>query len=319
MSIETLLSEQKESLEHFFNLVDKKKIELILKKLLACKGAVILSGVGKSGYIAEKVSKTLLSTGTHSFFLSSQEALHGDIALVSEEDVCLLFSKSGETKELLDIVPFLKKRKAFVISAVSDIESSLAKTSDLAIALPIKRELCPYNLAPTTSTLLQLMLGDVLAVGLMKAKKFSVEDYSQNHPLGNIGKRSTLKVKDLMLTEDALPLVSKETQIVDLLAKLSSKKCGCVLVVDNKMCLEGIFTDGDLRRCIEADRFGFLQKPVNDFMTRMPKFISAEEYAYKSIAMMEEGRQVTVLPVVTDNKVVGLLRLHDVISAGLKN
>lgn len=314
--LKTLFDEYKDSLSHFFDLIDLKKVEELLNRLLACKGSIIFSGVGKSGFIAEKLSKTLLSTGTRSFHLQSQDALHGDIALLSKDDILILLSKSGDTEELLKLVPFAKKRGVFITALVSNSNSKLAKEADFHITLPCKKELCPFNLAPTTSSALQLIFGDILAVALMKHKKFTEADFAGNHPSGTIGKKTTILVKDLMLKGEELPLISPQSRVIDVLAELSSKKCGCLIVVE-KMHLRGIFTDGDLRRAIESDRAAFINKTISSYMNSSPKWISEDELAYRALAYMEEGRPVTALPVLRNLEVVGLIRLHDIVQKGL--
>jgi arabinose-5-phosphate isomerase len=315
--VKNLFHEHKLNLDYFFNKVDCDRVEELLQHLTQCSGKLIFCGVGKSGMIAEKLAMTLLSTGTNALFLNAQNALHGDIALVGKDDIVIFFSKSGQTQELLWLVPFIKSRGAYVVAVVSNGTSSLAMMSDFHIELPFLKELCPFNLAPTTSATLQGIFGDILVVALMKRKGFTKDSYAANHPFGSIGKKLIVMVSDLMLKGNDLPLCSKEDLLVDMLSELSSKRCGCLLVVDKDNKLEGIFTDGDLRRAIEADKFNLFEKRIGEYMTVDFKWVEADVLASEALSMMEEGKAVTVLPVLSGRKVLGLLRLHDIIQAGL--
>ena len=232
--VKTLFQTQREYLDHFFDQIDYEKTEMIIDKLLSCKGNIILSGVGKSGIIANKLAMTMLSTGTKALFVSPTDALHGDIGIVSKDDVFISITKSGETKEIIDLVPFVRKKGASFIAIVSNSSSTLAKLSDMFITLPVKKEIYPFNLAPTTSTAVQLIFGDVLAVELMRRKKFSLDDYAINHPSGNIGKKITLRVEDVMLKGTDIPFCYPEDQLVDVIPTLSEGRCGALIVVDKK-------------------------------------------------------------------------------------
>ena len=319
--VKSLFQEQRSLIEHFFENIDLEKTAQILERFLNCTGTLIFTGVGKSGIIANKLAMTMLSTGTKALYLSSADALHGDMGIVQKDDIFIALSKSGETKELLDLIPYVRKKGAFLVTLVSNPESKLAKLADLAINLPLKRELCPFNLAPTTSTTLQLIFGDILAVALMQKKDFSLDEYALNHPSGSIGKKIILKVEDLMLKGSDLPLCSENDLLVDVLALLSSKRCGALLAVDQTGRLKGIFTDGDLRRAIEKDKKTFLEKKLKELMTENFKWISSSELAVKALEKMEEEpkRLVTILPVLDQHKKVqGLIRMHDILQAGLK-
>lgn len=314
-----LFKKIKEYLNFFFDNLDIKKANQILDVLYSCKNNIIFTGIGKSAIIANKIAMTMLSTGTKALYLPAIDALHGDIAVITEEDVFVVFSKSGETDELLNLIPYVKKRKAKVIAVVSNENSRLAKISDYYICLPLKKELCPYNLAPTTSTSIQLIFGDVLTIALMQKKNFSITQYALNHPAGAIGKQITLKVKDLMIKNDSLPICFEEDIIKDVLHILSSKKCGCLLVVDKKNKLKGIFTDGDLRRLIQKHS-DFFTKKMKDIMTLSPVSVVEDSLAIDAMREMETQKQITVMPVVEDNqKLIGLIRMHDIIQSGLKS
>jgi arabinose-5-phosphate isomerase len=317
--LQNLLKSQRLLLDHFFENLDFKTANLIFERLLSCKGSILFSGVGKSGHIAQKIAATFVSTGTRALFLSPADALHGDIGFVGEGDVFVALSKSGESEELLDLFPFLEKRGASTIAIVSDPKSRLSSAASMSLCLPILRELCPYNLAPTTSAAAQLIFGDCLAIALMQAKKFSQEDFAQNHPAGFLGRKITLKVSDLMLKEKEIPLCRLDQTLIDVLHQLSEGRCGCLLAEDDEGRLQGIFTDGDLRRAIQTQGALALQKRIGELMTLSPKTISPGELAYDGMRKMEEdpARLITVLPVIEQEKIVGLLRMHDILQAGL--
>lgn len=316
-----LFADQRRYVNAFFDALDLEETERILQKMLACKGFLVLTGVGKSGYIAQKVTATLVSTGTRARFLSVIDALHGDIGFLSSDDLLIAFSKSGESKELVDLFPFVQRRGASTIAVVSQSQSRLSRLADLSIVLPVVQELCPYNLVPTTSAAVQLIFGDCLAVALMKARQFSLNDLALNHPAGLLGKKITLKVSDLMLKGEELPICSASSRLLDVLHELSSKRCGCLVIVDNEAHFEGIFTDGDLRRALEKRGKSALEEPVGEFMTRSAKSISSEALVWDAMKQMEEDpkRLVTVLPVVEKGKVLGLIRMHDILQANFAN
>lgn len=312
-----LFADQRRYLDGFFDTVDLEQTERVLQKMLQCRGFLVLTGVGKSGHIAEKIAATLVSTGCKARFLSSGHALHGDIGFLSEDDLLIAFSKSGESKELIDLLRCAQNRKVSSIAVVSQSDSRLARMSDLSIVLPVTRELCPYNLVPTTSTAVQLIFGDCLAVALMKARQFSLDDLASNHPAGLLGRKITLKVADLMLKGDLLPLCAPSLSVLEVLHELSAKRCGCLLVVDEALSLKGIFTDGDLRRALEKKGQDALQMRVDQFMTLSPKTIRSDVLAWDALQKMEEdpARLITALPVIEEERVVGLIRMHDILQA----
>ena len=319
MSLSELFCQQQLYLNHFFNALNGQEAEAVFETLARCEGAIILSGVGKSGLIAQKISATLVSTGTRASFLSPGNALHGDIGAVSSSDVFLALSKSGETQELLDLIPAVQQKGARTIALVSSASSRLERICSQTVHLPVLRELCPYDLAPTTSTAVQLLFGDALAIALMKAKGFSVSDFAANHPAGLLGRKITMKVSDLMLKGNDLPLCLPTDLLIDVLHELSSKRCGCLLVVDEKKTLQGIFTDGDLRRSMEQKGAKALQLPMEDLMTLSPKTVGPAILALEAVHTMEKdsSRPITVLPVLERSQVIGLIRMHDIIQAGL--
>jgi arabinose-5-phosphate isomerase len=283
------------------------------------QGTIFLSGVGKSGIIAKKIAVTMSSSGTKALYLSPLNALHGDIGLVTSGDAVLFLSKSGETDELLHLCPAIRNKGARLISVVSSLDSRLAKACDLNIVLPVSKELCPFNMVPTTSTMVQLIFGDLLAIALMNRKQFTVDDFAQNHPAGRIGKRMTFTVRDLMITGDRVPLAAPENILIDALSEFSGKQCGCLLVIDAAERLLGIFTDGDLRRSLQRHGAMVLHKSLRELMTTTPRFIHAKMLAYDAMKFMEADpkRPITVVPVVEDGKVVGILKMHDIVQSGI--
>ncbi len=309
----------RQSLNQFFEVVDLNEAEEALKAIQACQGILFLSGVGKSGFIAQKLAATLVSTGTRAVFLSPGGALHGDIGIVSAQDVFLAFSKSGESEEILGLIPHVRKKGAFTIGVVSAPSSRLERATDLTVHLPAQKEICPYDLAPTTSTAAQLIFGDCLAIAVMRAKRFSATDFASNHPAGFLGRKITLKVSDLMLKGEAVPLCKNQDRLIDILHELTGKRCGCILIADD-FRLEGIFTDGDLRRAIHTKGEGALQTQMGTLMTCSPRTVGPDELAISALRQMEEdpGRLITVLPVLQGGRVVGLLRMHDILQSGLR-
>ncbi|MCB1067854.1 MAG: KpsF/GutQ family sugar-phosphate isomerase [Simkania sp.] len=317
--LKELFEEYQLNLNHFFDRINTAKAEEIFQEFKSCKGKLIFTGVGKSGIIAEKLSTTMISTGTTSLYLPPMNALHGDIGIVARDDLLICISKSGESEELLNLIPFVKERGAKAIAWVSNPQSRLLEVCDLGIHLPFIRELCPFDLAPTTSTAVQLIFGDVLTMALMKAKRFSLDEYALNHPAGNIGKKITIRVHDLMLKEHRLPISHPNQPLREGIIELTNKRCGCLLITDEEGNLKGIFTDGDLRRCIQKDPTGVLEKPMQELMT--PNFFSINEnlLAWEALTLMQQNpeRRVMMLPVLEGRKLVGLLHMHDIIQAGI--
>lgn len=318
--LKELLQKEKIYLDYFFDTIDLSRAEMIVNFLHGCQGVMIFSGIGKSGIVAEKIAMTMTSTGSRALFISSTNALHGDIGIVSEKDIFIFLSKSGESEELLQLIPPLRNKRVKIISIVSNPDSRLAKASDLFINLPLQQELCPFDMVPTTSAVIQLIFGDLLAIALMRLKNFSLDDYRMNHPAGRIGKRISLKVSDLMLTGANIPLCQPKDLLVDILVELSNKRCGCVLVVNEARALQGIFTDGDLRRSLQKHGPSSLHLPMENLMTKTARWISPEALAWHAMREMEDNQKnaITVLPVVGNEKnVVGLIKLHDIIQSGI--
>lgn len=315
----TLFTEQRSYLNAFFERIDCEKAEAFLQMCMACKGLIVFTGVGKSGIIAEKIATTFVSTGTKALYLPPTNFLHGDLGVLGEEDILIVISKSGETDELLALLPFVRRRKAKLLAIVSNPESRLAKECDLSIHLPVEKELCPFDLAPTTSTQVQLIFGDVLAVALMKAKGFSLNEYALNHPSGTIGKKMTVSVDELMVQEEALPFCKPEDFLGDVLTELTNKKYGCLLVVDEEKRFKGIFTDGDLRRALQNHGAVVLERKIESLMTRSAIVVPRGILAWEALKLMQRDpkRWVMMVPVVDEAKVVGLIRMHDIVQAGI--
>lgn len=320
MSLQRLLDKYKQELNYFFNHLMVEEIEKVFTLLKQCQGILFISGVGKSALVAQKIAVTLTATGTRAFFISPLEAMHGDIGLVTSNDLFLAISKSGETDEILNLLPYVRNKGAKVIAFVSNPKSRLAKGADLYINFPIESELCPFNMAPTVSTTAQTILGDVLAIACMEARKFTLNEYAMNHPAGTIGKRITVRVRDLMLKDRQLPLCEYQDRVVDTLLELSDKRAGCVLVVDQNKILQGIFTDGDLRRALQNHGSATLDRPVGEVMTQGGRSVGPDILAWDAMKEMEGNQKspITVLPVVDQEKrVLGLLKMHDILQSGI--
>lgn len=319
--IEELFQKQQELINNFFANLEMQDVKLVLQTFLNCPGTIIFTGIGKSGIVAKKIAMTMLSTGTKAFYLSAVDALHGDIGVVGKNDIFVMFSKSGESEELLNLIPSARNKGAFLLGVTCKKQNRLANACDFHMLLPMEEELCPFNMAPTTSAAIQLIFGDVLTTALMKDKKFSLNQYVQNHPSGMIGKngrRTTLKVKDLMIPEEKTPLCYKEDKLIDCLEELSDKRCGCLIIIDKSKRLEGIFTDGDLRRAMQNKNYDFRQERMENLMTSTPKSTLSRTLVWDAMKQMEEDQKhpIMALPVLEDKKVVGIIKMHDIIQAG---
>lgn len=295
-----------------------ENFEKAVNLLYDCKGKVVVTGMGKSGIISKKIAATMSSTGTLAVFLHPAEGIHGDLGIVTANDVVLALSKSGETEEILTLLPSIKEIGAKIISLVGNIHSTLARESNVVIDASVEREACPLNLVPTASTTVTMVLGDALATSLIKKRGFKSQDFAVYHPGGILGKRLLLKVKDLMHTGDENPILHEDTNMSDVIVTLTEKKMGGVNIVDTCGHLQGIITDGDLRRSLKHKERLFSLK-AKDIMTKNPVVTSPEAKAVEALELMENRpSQIMVLPVIdTEKKVVGILRLHDIVRAGL--
>jgi arabinose-5-phosphate isomerase len=297
--------------------LDSDSIARALELLSSCKGKVVVTGVGKSGVIAQKIAQTLTSTGTPAIFVHPSDALHGGLGVLAKDDVVMALSNSGETDELLAIMPSIKQRACNVISIIGNTDSTLGSRSDVTLDASVEKEACPLNLAPTASTTVALAIGDALAMALMEAKGLTQQDFAINHPAGRLGKRLTVSVRDLMHSS---PNVSTDATWIEVVHAISRHALGAVSVVDEHSRLLGVVTDGDLRRTIEKttpDPFSSLT--AASMMTAFPITTSPETLAYDALSLMENRpSQIAVLPVVDgEGKAVGLLRIHDIVRAGL--
>ncbi len=318
--LKKLFKKQREALDYFFTHLDIGQCEKVFAEILRCSGIIFFTGVGKSGYVAQKVAATMMSTGTKALYLSPIDALHGDLGVLSGQDLLIIFSKSGETEELLQLLPSVRNKGARVVALTSNVGSRLARAVDLTVELPCHSELCPFDLAPTTSTEIQLLIGDVFAISLMETKGFSLHAFAENHPGGRIGKRVSIKVKDLMLDVSRAPFCFPHDTLESVLVDFSDKRCGCLVVIDEERRLKGIFTDGDLRRALQMKGEKVLQESLENLMVPTPKAIDADALAWEAMKLMEEDQKhpVTVLPVLENqSKVVGLIKMHDIIQAGI--
>lgn len=283
--------------------------------LASCQGKVILIGIGKSGHIAKKIASTFSSTGTPSFFMHPSEAGHGDLGMVNYNDVLVIISYSGESEEILTLLPGIKRLNVPIISMTGNAQSSIAESSAFHLDVSVEKEACPHNLAPTSSTTVALVMGDAIAISLISAHNFTSDDFAMSHPSGALGRRLLTFVSSIMKTGKDIPIVSVETSLLDSLLVMSQKALGMVLIADNNKLI-GIFTDGDLRRAIESNT-NFQELTIQKVMTRNCKSIGANEPALKAIEMMEKFR-LNSLPVVdSDNQVVGALNMHTLIQAKL--
>lgn len=290
--------------------------EAAVNAILPCRGRVICVGMGKAGLIARKIAATLASTGTPAFFVHPAEAIHGDLGMITAEDVVLSLSNSGQTEEIVRIIPFFKHVGATLISITSNGESDLARHSDIALVLKIDKEACPLNLAPTSSTTAMLVLGDTLALTLLEARGFGPEDYAVFHPGGSLGRRLLTKVGDIMHKGDENPVVNQGVTIKQAIVEMTSKKLACTTVVDDSGRLAGFFTDGDLRRYLFQGN-GDLEIPISNVMTRSPRTVHPGMMAVKALEILRQYK-IIELPVVDEtNLPIGLIHLHDITRAGI--
>jgi arabinose-5-phosphate isomerase len=299
------------SISQIASQLDKSFITLC-DKVIKCDGKFIVMGVGKSGHIAQKISATLSSTGTPSIFIHPTEAAHGDMGLIDKKDIVLLISNSGETDEIINILPSLKRHCKEIASLTSNNKSSIAKSADIKIQLKSKKEACPLNLAPTSSTTNALVFGDALAIALLEAKGFTQKDFASSHPAGKLGKKLITQVEDLMHKGNAVPKVSADTILDKALLEITKKNLGITLIVE-KTRLVGIFTDGDLRRCINK-KIDIQNTKIKDVMTKKFKTINSDALAIDAANIMEDNKIFTLV-VIDKNKHIGVISMHDLIEA----
>lgn len=314
-----LFKSQQDHLNYFFQHLSLPHTLTFTQTLLKCRGTIFFTGVGKSGFVANKISQTLISLGIKSGFLNPLDALHGDIGILSSDDILVMFSKSGNTEELLKVVPCAKAKGAYLVSVTSVEGNALAAVCDMNVHLPVERELCPFDLAPVTSTAIQMVFGDTVAIAMMGARNLTRDEYAANHPAGRIGKSLIFKVQDVMKPQKELPVCKEGDLIMDQLVELTSKGCGCLLVIDEEYHLIGTFTDGDLRRTLKASGEGIFKLTVGEMCNRSPRTIGPDAMAVEAMQKMESPPSpVQFLPVINrQNILIGIVTLHGLVSAGL--
>lgn len=314
-----LLAHEAAAIECAAQHLQAPELERALKLLAGCESKVILTGIGKSGFIARKIAATMTSTGTRAMFLHPSDALHGDIGILHASDVVVILSNSGETDEILGMLPFLKHRGVPLIAIVGNVNSTVARAADAVLDASVDKETCPFNLAPTASTTVALAMGDALALTVMQMKGLTPDDFALNHPAGRLGKRLTLKVSHLMRADDN-PTINPSASWVEVVSAITQGGLGAVNVLTDEGILAGIITDGDLRRAVQnSDPSDFGKLNAERLMTRNPITITPDELAYTALQLMENRpSQISVLPVVDSNRrCLGLLRLHDLVRSGL--
>ena len=287
--------------------------------ILACQGRVVMTGMGKSGIIAHKISATLASTGTPSFYLHPAEGFHGDLGMVTADDVVIAMSNSGETGEVLNILPSLRRIGAKLIAMVGNPDSTLAKNADVVLNVGVKKEACPLGLAPTSSTTAALAFGDALAMALMGKHQFTSKQFAMFHPGGSLGRKLLMTVGDIMHGGSENPVVCGSATVTEALFIITDKGLGAVSVVDENGIMIGLLTDGDIRRGL-SQGVGFLQRPVTELMTKEPKYITKEKLAAQALHIMEKHKPkpITVLPVIDEGRhVIGLLHMTDLVRQGV--
>ncbi len=291
--------------------------EKVVDIIFESRGRVVVSGMGKSGLVGKKIAATLASTGTPAFFLHPAEATHGDLGMVTSDDVIIAISNSGETDELVGLIPFLKRFNVHLISMTGNPRSTLSRVADVNLDISVKEEACPLGIVPTASTAATMAMGDAIAVALLMKRGYKEEDFAFFHPGGSLGKKLFIKVRDLMHSGDALPLVSRETPMTKAVVEISSKRLGLTVVADTEKRILGVITDGDLRRGIEKWGKGVFDMKAGEVMTRNPKTISPDELAAKALSVMEV-HSITALVVPDDKgKAEGVIHLHDILKQGI--
>lgn len=286
-----------------------------VRRLEGCRGRVIVTGMGKSGIIARKIAATLAATGTPAHFLHPAEGVHGDLGMVVRGDAVVVLSNSGETDEILAIVPTLKRLAVPIVLLTGDPHAALARQSDVVLDVSVREEACPMNLAPTASTTAALAMGDALAMALLELRGLRAEDYAALHPRGALGWRASVRVADLMRTADAMPVVAEEALLKDVIAEMTQKSLGMTTVVDATGLLVGVITDGDLRRLHLRPGGPIGEFRAGDFMTRSPRLIARDALAATALDVMEKSGPVTSLVIVEGGRAVGVIHLHDILRA----
>lgn len=285
--------------------------------LFNCKGRVVLTGMGKSGLIARKIVATLNSTGTPAIYLHPTDALHGDLGMVRKEDVVILLSKSGATEEIINLIPMFKRLGVKLIGMIGNSNSKLADEVDVNLLVDVKEEACPFDLAPTASTTATLVLGDALAVCLLQMRNFTAQDFAMLHPGGSLGKRLSLKISEIMIKDNRIPIVYENTSIKDAILEITSKRLGMTCVLNQSGHLSGIITDGDLRRLLEKT-LDIKNLTAKDLMTKNPKVINEDMLASFALQQMENYKITSLIVIDENQKPIGVVHLHDLVNLGLQ-
>lgn len=292
------------------------QFEQACELLFQCQGRVIVIGMGKSGHIGGKIAATLASTGTPAFFVHPGEASHGDLGMITAQDIVLAISNSGETEEVLAIAPLIKRRGVKLVSLTGHPQSTLAQLSDVHVCIAVEQEACPLGLAPTSSTTATLVMGDAIAVALLHARGFTADDFAMSHPGGSLGRRLLLRISDVMHTGDRIPLVPPHATLSEALLEMSRKGLGMTGIADTQRQLLGIFTDGDLRRILDQ-RIDVHQTPIEQVMTRQPVTIEPEMLAAQGLKLMEDRKINGLFVVDAEGIAQGALNMHDLLKAGV--
>ncbi len=284
--------------------------------LLECKGRIVVIGLGKSGHIGSKIAATLASTGSPAFVVHPTEAMHGDLGMVTAQDVILAISYSGKTTELLSLAPSIKHLGAKLISMTGDLNSPLARLADVSLCIAIDQEACPLGLAPTASTTATLVMGDAIAIALLEARGFTKEQFALSHPGGNLGKRLLLKVSDFMHTGENIPHVTPSASFSDALIEMTHKRLGVTTIIDAQQILHGVFTDGDVRRALQRDSLN-LNASIVELMNTTPKFVHPDDLASKAFDIMETYKITSLVALDHERKICGIIHIHDLLQGGL--
>lgn len=306
---------ERDAVEALLERIDET-FERACETMLACQGRVVVTGMGKSGHIANKIAATLASTGTPAFFVHPGEASHGDLGMITKQDVVLAISSSGQTEEVITILPLIKRMGAPLISMTGKSGSALAKASDVSLDISVAKEACPLGLAPTSSTTVTLALGDALAVALLEARGFSEEDFAFSHPGGSLGRKLLLTVEQLMHSGARIPKVQPDTSVSEGLFEISQKGFGLTAIVDNQDHVLGLFTDGDLRRAFD-EKIDMHSTTIDQVMTKNCKTIQKDALAAKALHIMDEFKITGLLVTEQDGKLVGIIHMHDLLHAGV--
>ncbi len=292
------------------------RFEKACELLLACKGRIVVTGMGKSGHIANKIAATLSSTGSPAFFMHPGEASHGDLGMITKQDTVIAISNSGNTHELVTLLPVLKRLEVPLITLTGNSQSLLAAAAEVNLDVSVKQEACPLGLAPTTSTTVSLVMGDALAIALLQARGFSEEDFALSHPGGSLGKRLLLRIDDLFHEGNELPLIHENATVSEALIEVTNKKLGMTCVVDSKGSLSGIYTDGDIRRTLTR-QCDINTTPLKEVMTRNARTVPKGMLAAEAVALMQKHSITSLIVTDEDNRPMAVLHLHDLLKAGV--